>query len=625
MLGAKQKNDAISNFVGLVSSLNSPVQMVITKEPVGQQLSATEVLTSYPARFYLVSETPIDNILGAFGYAYSVINEPPDYQIEFARSKYVVTKDKSFIKGYTVTELSSFSNVGFVTKLLDYVDRIYVSIFPLPRREMKSKVQRHRDLVEEKQMLLSRKNEDLALEIARANSALEGITDGTEKLFRIRMTFVVKGSTFQELKSRARTFLELILASSVNETDSPRGELIQTQLALGRGKFSGADLYVITRSLPALFPFISAEMVDDSGAFFGINYNTGGSIIYDPFMRSNYNMAIIARTVAGKSMLVKRFVSRFLALYPDSALFIIESIVKPEYTKGSDGTYEKSFGGITGCDLVRLDVNSGIDIDPLLVFKDWAEAFAAIASLGDITGKDELRLLEPLVRDNMGVPMKTLIEELAPEGDLKTDLKNMYRKFIFLFEGGKPVDLTTKMIFDAHELPDGIKEKAVSMIFLLVQKIISQMPSKTKKIVVIDEAWAYLGYDRGKENSPLTFPAAAKFMERLARTGRHDNVLFLAATQEIGDLIGTRDKPGPGWTIIQQAATKVFLLNENVSKLLQESFGLSAEETDFLEKKIQDKPGYGILLAEGQHYAFYNKVSKEELMRFTTRPSEISY
>ena len=183
-----------------------------------------------------------------------------------------------------------------------------------------------------------------------------------------------------------------------------------------------------------------------------------------------------------------------------------------------------------------------------------------------------------LVRDNVGVPMKALIES-SPEGNLKTDLKNMYEKFIFLFEG-EPVEMSSKMIFDAHELPDGIKEKVVSMMFLLVQKIISQMPSKTKKIVVIDEAWAYLGYD--KSNGQLNFPAAAKFMERMARAGRHDNVLFMIATQEIGDLMGTRDKPGPGWTIIQQAATKAFLLNENVSNVLQDSFGLSPEEPDFL-------------------------------------------
>ncbi|MCL5068833.1 MAG: hypothetical protein M1368_10860 [Thaumarchaeota archaeon] len=61
MMEPKRKKDVVSNFVGFVSSLNSPVQMIITKEPVGLQMSPTEVLTSLPARFYLISECSIDN------------------------------------------------------------------------------------------------------------------------------------------------------------------------------------------------------------------------------------------------------------------------------------------------------------------------------------------------------------------------------------------------------------------------------------------------------------------------------------------------------------------------------------------------------------------------------------
>ena len=41
MLDAKQKRDAVSNFVGFVSSLPSSVQMIITREPVGWPLSAS--------------------------------------------------------------------------------------------------------------------------------------------------------------------------------------------------------------------------------------------------------------------------------------------------------------------------------------------------------------------------------------------------------------------------------------------------------------------------------------------------------------------------------------------------------------------------------------------------------
>ena len=116
----------------------------------------------------------------------------------------MVLKDRSLVKGYTVTELSSYSNVGFITNLIDYVDRIYVAIIPLPRREMKSRMDRYRDLLTEKWNVSNRKNEDLEKQIARAETALTGISDGTEKLFRVRMTFVVKASTFDELDIKSQ-------------------------------------------------------------------------------------------------------------------------------------------------------------------------------------------------------------------------------------------------------------------------------------------------------------------------------------------------------------------------------------------------------------------------------------
>ena len=72
--------------------------------------------------------------------------------------------------------------------------------------------------------------------------------------------------------------------------------------------------------------------------------------------------------------------------------------------------------------------------------------------------------------------------------------------------------------------------------------------------------------------------------EGCARAGRHDNVLFMIATQEIGDLMGTRGKASAGWTIIQQAATKAFLLNGEGSKVLQDWFGLRRRKSSWLKK-----------------------------------------
>lgn len=619
MLDDERKRQVVSNFTRFISTIDTPVQMIIVKESIGMKLSEKEVLPAFPAKFYLVTDSRIDDVLSAAGYRFSKLNEVRGYEVEFARRRYVVAKDRSFLKGYAVTGLSAFSNVGFITSMLDYVDRIYVWFYPLPAAEMEAKMGRYKQLLEEKGMLLNRNSAKLLQEIDRAAAAYDGILKGVEKLFRIRITYVVRGTTHEEMRERAGTFLRLIQSNTVKEIDTPRGALFQKQLVEGTGKFSGADLYITTRSVPALFPFISADMVDETGVWFGNNSLTGGPIIYDPFMRSNYNMAIVAQSGGGKSMLIKTFVSRMLAKYPDACLFVIESVVKPEYVMGPDGTYEHSFGGLVGCDMFDLAAKK-VNFDPMLLFKEWPDASSVIASLADIRDDKMRQKLDELVRMNPGVPVPMLVEK-AQDPDLKTNLGNMCDKFRFMLgadEDAKPLDLSSRMIFDAHQLPDEVKEKAVSLMFLVVQKKIDELPTGMKKILVIDEAWAYL---RNDEHGKPHFPAAAEFMKKTAKTGRHNNVLFIVATQSIRELVESNEAAK---TVIGQAATRVFLKNNepHVASVLENDFGLSTDEVKLLEGT---EPGEGILIAEDQHYKFYNRLSGEEMARFTTKPSEVSY
>ena len=68
----------------------------------------------------------------------------------------------------------------------------------------------------------------------------------------------------------------------------------------------------------------------------------------------------------------------------------------------------------------------------------------------------------------------------------------------------------------------------------------------------------------------------------------------------------------------------MFLKNNepHVASVLKNDFGLSTDEVELLERT---EPGEGILIAEDQHYKFYNRLSGEEMARFTTKPSEVLY
>jgi DNA helicase HerA-like ATPase len=70
----------------------------------------------------------------------------------------------------------------------------------------------------------------------------------------------------------------------------------------------------ITTSLAGSFPFISSDLIDDTGILYGVNLHTGGLIIFDRFNGKlpNANSVVLATSGAGKSFTVKLEILRYL-------------------------------------------------------------------------------------------------------------------------------------------------------------------------------------------------------------------------------------------------------------------------------------------------------------------------
>ncbi|MDR2415660.1 MAG: DUF87 domain-containing protein [Candidatus Peribacteria bacterium] len=70
----------------------------------------------------------------------------------------------------------------------------------------------------------------------------------------------------------------------------------------------------VTTSLAGSFPFISNDLVQDTGIFYGLNLHTGGLVIFDRFNSKlpNMNSVILATSGAGKSFTVKLEILRYL-------------------------------------------------------------------------------------------------------------------------------------------------------------------------------------------------------------------------------------------------------------------------------------------------------------------------
>lgn len=78
----------------------------------------------------------------------------------------------------------------------------------------------------------------------------------------------------------------------------------------------GITRSMITTSLGGSFPFISNDLIENTGILYGINLHTGSLVIFDRFAHKlpNANSVVLATSGAGKSFAVKLEILRYLLL-----------------------------------------------------------------------------------------------------------------------------------------------------------------------------------------------------------------------------------------------------------------------------------------------------------------------
>ena len=202
--------------------------------------------------------------------------------------------------------------------------------------------------------------------------------------------------------------------------------------------------------------------------------------------------------------------------------------------------------------------------------------------------------------------------------ELRRRVNGNLKPMDFMFEG-EPQRPYTRTVFVLDDLPNDeeIRGSAVVLATALAMAALKSLPIPQKKVLLIDEAWAFLATDdRGR----LYFSEATDIVSEMARTGRHYNIALVLATQYGKDLMG-----GQGKTVLESCATKVLLHQDTAgqgggSDLAQQIFGLSDQEKAFIERA--DK-GFGILFTEQGRVPFYNMLTPMEYGYFTTKPEEV--
>jgi type IV secretion system protein VirB4 len=619
-LPEKEQGAVLDRFASFLDSLTEPITFHIVQDE--REVEAVGALYQVPyKRFFVEARSQVDSLVLKLGTRITRVHAIPSIKMACVNPKYIVDAEGHHVQTYCITRLGGTLVPGFLAELYQIAHSIMVDVDPIDIYEAKRIAKSYAKSIGSR--LILRQTEGRSLdpeeqaEFQRASGAAQLIGAGKERLFRTRIRIVLRATSYEGL-IETRKKLKQLVGGMVGQIDSPA--YLQKALLTGSGpKYTtGRWFFITTSGALGLFPFCGLDVVDPSGVFLGQNLQTGNAILYDIFEKENYNLAMMGMTGFGKSTLVKTYLARLLNQDKDMMVFLFDSIVRPEYALGSDGSYETSFAGITGCVVRRFNSEKGVGLDPFAVFPEKRMAANFLASVAKVEGDQDL--LDDLYLTSQKASTVTELVEFAPT-DLKKRLQANLPPYRFLFEG--EMEIFPRMVFVLYDLPPGeIRDAAAFLALSAVWRKIKDkaIPEETKKAIVIDEGWSLV------EINPRTgrpyFPLAVEYVPEIARTGRHYKTAFVIATQLVSDLMGRGGSTGPGRVIIESCSTKIVLKQDQAAtQVLKEAFNLSDGEEKFV---VDAKIGQGILVTQEGRIPFSNFLSDEERRLFTTKSKDVA-
>ena len=589
----------LDSFLGVLNGISSMTSFYIISD-VSRVVAGSRVIEQPYKRYFIESDENLDGLLSGLGFRFVKVLEMPKLVVEGSAKNFMVLKDGRLARVFNLYALPSQLPYGFLSRFYELTHEIRIDVKPVPGAER---------LVEKQYRALSAKLQSMTQSDARSQLQLQAlesarvrVASGIERLFEVRLTMTVVGRGYEDLRARS-----VALARAAGFVEAPpRVQRFLYELK-GPGFATGRWLYMTSSGLSAFFPFAGMDLVDPNGVFLGVNLQTGNAVIFDVFERDNYNVTILGESGYGKSMLIKAWLSRLAQSDDSSLIYVFDSIVKPEYSAGSDGSFESSLANEIGAQVLRFDQpEARFGFDPFNVFESRREAGEFVRELARIDeGSDEAAELLSLAKESSSIA--ELIERARPNlrMRLEAELEPMMRFF-----SGK-TDIYDRMVFVLSDIPSPFVRDALAFLILAsIWKVVKQVPASQKKFIVVDEGWAFV------EANPRTgkpyFPLAVEFIPEIARTGRHYSAALIIASQLVSDFAA-----GPGRVVIENSATKIVLRQDPASlKLIRGMLNLSEVESRYV---LSSRPGQGILITPEGHVPFYNQLFREELERFTTK------
>jgi hypothetical protein len=350
----------------------------------------------------------------------------------------------------------------------------------------------------------------------------------------------------------------------------------------------------------ALYPLISEDLLDENGVFVGFS-ETGSPVLFNPYMRNNYNIVILGETGSGKSMTSKILLKRMKEKYgikiwgidPENEYVKVANVIGLEPVIVRKG----QMLGLDPFKLSRVSTEEG----KLLDVEDIAEILADFYLPDNIALRNRLRMYVSDYSDSESV--FEFLENIKDDTELYNYLRTIEAppdKYVF---DGIPPTRIENVVFGLKEISGSGATRLKAVITTLLSLIYQReaFGDREKGYIFIDEAWLFVKYN-----------ITMSLLENLARRARKYNKGLLFITQRPFDVAANE----AGRTILEQSAT-VFLLRQKEAgvKTLKEVYNIRDEEGAEL---IKADPGHGILRTGNYLLKIYVQPTTEEFQMFKT-------
>ncbi|MCB9822485.1 ATP-binding protein [Candidatus Nomurabacteria bacterium] len=438
------------------------------------------------------------------------------------------------------------------------------------------------------------------------------IQRGQEKLFQMAIYVCLRADSLTEL-NKITKLLEATLSARLFYSKVARYEQLEAlQSVLPRSEDQLSQKRNLDSSSAALtFPFMSSELVQESGILYGVNKSNNSLVILDRFALHNANSIVFAQSGSGKSYTTKVEILR--QLMQSTKVLVIDP--EREYKNLSE-----SVGGT----YIKLSAKSKQKINPF----DLASTFhsksdlaehvqdltAVIALMAEGLEKREKAAVDKAIlkvykkAKNEQPLLQDLYAELHKLGHLQ--LCERLEKYITgsiaeVFNSHTNIKLDNRLVvFDIKDMPGDLRPIMMLIISTFIQNQVKARPEK--RLLVIDEGWLLLEHEQ-----------SAQFVAGLVRRARKYYLGVSIITQQADDFL----KNCYGRAIASQSALRILMRQDTTTiKGVVSEFNLSEYEQQFL---LTCERGDALIIADQNHVAVKVVASEKEHPLITTDPAEL--